>query len=688
MKQNFEATAQLPGPAARNLHLLSWEGTESLSGLFAYSLVAAAKRDVVVDFATMLGQPATVSVVEEGQPTRHFNGLIASARFEGPADDGYLSYRFDVVPWLWMGTHSANTRIFAKLPVADILTQVLGFFPGDRALNLSGSFVPREFCVQYAETDLDFASRLMESEGIYYFFRHAQGSHKLVLVNERSAHVNEFGLRHLSHEAGSGQAHDVVTRWSWRHQIRAGKVTLRDHNFELPSNQFEATHQVAQLPYPTFETYEFPAGLPWVGESDLGKLQEEAARIARLRLEGLRSDSVVVEGSTNALRLCAGARFELRDHPQAAQNAPYIVHSTSIRLRQSVPGSGAQEPPSFDCDFTAFPATVAFRPPRSTPKPRIQGVQTAVVTGADGQEIDVDKYGRVLVTFPWARAPSGTPAASCRVRVAQPAAGKGFGMVALPRVGQEVVVEFMGGDPDQPIIVGAVYNPDCMPPLALPDHQTVSTLRSHTRGGGDRDFNEIRFEDDPGKEYVYLQAQKDRIELVKETSRTEIGKDHHLTVKKDRKEIVEGEYHLSVTKAVKQQFDDEFSLKAKGEVALQSEAGYSLKTTGDTTVDATGAITLKTQDSLHLKVSMNGGLDAGTNVHIKGGANVVIEAGAQLTLKAGGSSIVLGPDGVSITGAMVKINSGGGPGSGSGVSPKSVKAPKAPAKPDETKDPV
>jgi type VI secretion system secreted protein VgrG len=307
-----------------------------------------------------------------------------------------------------------------------------------------------------------------------------------------------------------------------------------------------------------------------------------------------------------------------------------------------------------------------------------------VVGDGDPGDIIPDKYGRVNVQFHWDRLGKKDGQSSCWVRVASPSAGNGWGMISLPRLGQEVVVDFLEGDPDQPLITGRVHNAEQLPPYALPDNATVSTLKSRSKQGQADEFNELRFEDKAGSEYVLLHAQKDRLEFVEETLKSEIGKDEHRTVKNDRKEKVEGEYHLSVVKDAKQKFDGKLNIASAQDMLLKSDGLFSLKTAQDITGQSGAAISFKASTDLHLKMGSNIGADAGQNVHIKGGMNVVIEAGMQISIKAGGSSIVLGPDGVSITGAMVKINSGGSPGSGSGASPV---APTDPAKPDDPEVP-
>jgi type VI secretion system secreted protein VgrG len=343
----------------------------------------------------------------------------------------------------------------------------------------------------------------------------------------------------------------------------------------------------------------------------------------------------------------------------------------------------------FSCSFTAQASSDPFRPARITRKPTVAGPQTAMVTGAgDAGDIPTDKYGRVKVQFHWDRDGKKDDKTSCWLRVATSWAGNGWGAISLPRKGQEVVVAFLEGDPDQPLIVGSVYNAEQLPPYELPANATVSTVKSRSKKGAAAEFNEIRFEDKPGDEYVLLHAQKDRLEFVENTLRSQIDKDEHLVVKNDRFEEVGNDHHVTVKKDQKQKIDGELHQTVAKDMLFDGGAAWSLKAGKDITAEAGASISLKSATDMHLKIGTNLGTDAGQNVHIKGGMNVVIEGGMQVTIKAGASSIVLGPDGVSITGMMVKINSGGSPGSGSGASPVAPTKPTAPTAPEPPEDPL
>jgi type VI secretion system secreted protein VgrG len=681
---------QLQAGSNAALKFLGLEGTEEISRLFDYSLVALAKPTDAVVFADLLGKPAQVTVAPPGGAKRYYHGLISACSFEGSSGSN-VSYRFSVKPWLWLLARGTNVRIFQKITVPDILKKVFNEYGGQVEFNLTGSFRKREYCVQYRESDFNFVSRLMEEEGIFYFFKHAAGKHTLVVGNAPSVFVALQGLPKLPFRDTAG-AESAVRRWRWSEQIQTTKFTVRDHSFLAPAQTYEKSSTVTRShAMSSLAAYDYPAGLPpYPDESAVGPLGSEAEAIAKMRIEELQSRYALADGESNSTNVCCGARLKLDDHPVGAQNVEHVVLSTRISMRMSGWEAGASADTQHQCTFTAFAASVPFRPARITPKPIVAGPQTATVVGPAGEDIFVDKYGRVKVQFHWDREGKKDAASSCFIRVAQPSAGKGFGMVFLPRIGQEVVVDFLEGDPDQPLITGRVYNADQMPPYALPKEKTVSTIRSRSSGQGAAvaDHNELRFDDLKGSEYLLMHAQKNQLAFVKETTKSLVGKDEHHTVKNDRKEKVEGESHLTVTKDLKQKIDGKHNTTVKGDILVKSDGLYSLKTAQDITAQSGAAISMKSTGDLHLKIGANIGAVAAQNVHIKGGMNIVIEGGMQISIKAGGASVVLGPDGVSITGTMVKINSGGSPGSGGGASPVAPTDPQAPTAPDLPEDPL
>lgn len=673
------------------LRFLSMAGAEELSRPFEYSVVGLAKPDETIKFDDLLGKPLQVTAGVGMDNPRVYHGLVTAIAFERTVGS-YLGYKLTLRPWLWLLTRGAKVRIFQQKSVTEILAAVFGEYGGTFDDQTQATYRKREFCVQFRETDFNFVSRLMEDAGIFYFFKHEDGKHTLVFGDSPSVHVTMLGLASVDYHEDSHPSFRsaTVSRWRWSREIRTGKFAVRDYSFQTPAQNHNQT-ETAQVAHAqgTIEQYEYPAGLGTHEASGSG-LTGEAKAIARRRLEELRSRFAAAQALTSAVNLCTGARLKLAKHPVPDQNAEYVVFSTHVNMQLSGYEAGATDVTKHECEFSVFESKLPFRPERLTPRPRVAGPQTATVVGPSGEEIYVDKHGRVKLQFHWDREGAKDDKSSCFVRVAQPSAGKGWGMVFLPRIGQEVVVDFIEGDPDQPLVTGRVYNADNMPPYALPDKKTVSTIKSRsTKKGGATDFNEVRFDDLKGSEYLLMQSQKDKLEFVKETTKSQVGKDEHHTVKKNRKHKIEGEDHLTVVKDVKIKIDGKYNQKVAKDMLLATDGQHSLKAAKDITAEAGTAYSIKASTDVHVKGGKNVGVDGGMNVHVKGGMNVVIEAGMQLTLKAGANSIVIGPDGVSITGMpMVKVNSGGSGGSGSGASPVAPTAPDAPEAPEAPVDPL
>lgn len=663
------------------LRFASMSGQEEVSRLFDYQVTAISENRAIAANA-LLGKPVAVSLDQGKGRTRWFHGIAAAFASDG-TDGRFASYRITVRPWLWLLTRSADIRIFQDQSAPEIVQAVLAEYQGQVRLDLQGTHPKRRYCVQYRETDFNFVCRLLEEEGIFFWFEHAADRHTLVLADHAGVHAPLPGFERIVLRPGPRAvgAPTAIQQWLVRHEIQPGRMVLTDYDFEKPATSLLSDPAALRRghAHADLEVYDAPGG-------HLDKAR--GGELARLRLEEAASRHARCSGQGDSSGLAAGGRFALAEHPQAPQNTDYLVLATQIDMQLADEASGSDET-RFLCRFALQPLAEPFRPPRLTPKPSVAGPQTAVVVGkGEAGDIVPDKYGRVQVQFHWDRLGKKDGAKTCWVRVASPSAGNGFGMISLPRLGQEVVVDFLEGDPDQPLITGRVHNAAQMPPYELPANASVSTLKSRSVKGPVDAFNELRFEDKKGSEYVWLQAQKDRFEVVEETLKSEIGHHEHRTVKKDRKEKIEGEHHLTVKKAVKQKYEAKFSNETTGDILLKGGAGYSLKIGQGIAAEAGQGISLKAGTDLHLKIGTNSALDSGMNVHVKGGMNVVIEGGMQVTIKAGPSSVVLGPDGVSITGPMVKINSGGAAGAGSGASPVAPTAPEAPTDPELPKDPL
>jgi type VI secretion system secreted protein VgrG len=629
---------------------------EELGRLFEYELDLLSEN-ANLKLAEVLGKPMTVSLERLDGGERYFNGYVSRFRHSGPYGR-YSAYQATLRPWLWFLTRTADCRIFQNTTVPDILKKIfkdLGFT--DFKDRLSATYTAREYCVQYRETDFNFVSRLMEQEGIYYYFQHIDGKHTLVLADAISAHEAAPGCQQLPYEAVSGQSfrrREAVSEWSVTQQVEPGAYALNDFDPTAPKKNLQSRRTIArQHAQANLEIYDYPGGY----------LQSSGGEFySRIRIEELQSEYERVQGWTNAREFKVGALFKLTEYPRQDQNREYLVVSAAYTLQSDEfesTGAGAGE--EYACSFTALDSQQVYRPRCLTPRPIVQGPQTAVVVGKSGEEIWTDKYGRVKVQFHWDREGKSDENSSCWVRVSHPWAGKNWGSIAIPRIGQEVIVDFLEGDPDRPIITGRVYNGDNMPPYGLPTKGTVTTLKSNSSKGGGG-FNEIRLEDEKGKEQLFIHAQYNQDNRVLNDSLEWVGNDRHLMVKKDLKEQVDGNQHLTV----------------KGDQKEQVDGSQNLSVKGDQKQDVKGTVSMKAGQDMQQKVGMKHAIDAGMEIHLKGGMNVVIEAGLTVTLKAGGGFVVVGPTGVTISGTPVLINSGGSAGSGGGCSPQSPGAPEAP----------
>ena len=637
------------------LLLERFAGEEGLSTPFLFTLDMVSENPDV-DPEALLRKPVCVSVVLPDDSERFIHGRIRRFVQLGRTD-ALTSYRAEVVPWLWFLSLGSDCRIFQQMSVPEIVEQVfgdLGF--SDFSVRTSGTYAKRDYCVQYRETHLDFVSRLLEEEGIFYFFEHASDKHTLVLADATSAIRPCPGQERAPLREGGGyQDADVVRSVMIERAARTGKVALTDYNFETP---FASLAALSSGDAPE-ERYDFPGSY---GERDAGD------RYARLQLEAHETGVETLRGTSSCRAFQSGYRFTLQDHYRREANKAY----TLVRVRHEAGSGGfaADGGDTFDYqnEFECIPHAVPYRPLRDTPRPIVHGSQTAVVVGPSGEEIYVDKYGRVKVQFHWDRKGQKNESSSCWMRVASTWAGKNWGFIQIPRIGQEVIVDFLEGDPDQPIVTGRVYNADQMPPYALPANGTQSGLKTRSsKQGGEANFNELRFEDKKGSEEVYLHAEKDWNTMVEHDHTRTVGNDETLTVKHDRTRLVEHDEKVTVkndrTKTIEHdetitvqndrsatiQHDDTLTISNKLATSVGMDESRSVGGKRETSVSMDDKLDVGM--NLEHKASMNGLLDAGMNLTLQAGMNLELKAGVSIKLTAGASSIELGPAGITIQGA-------------------------------------
>ncbi len=702
---------------AEDLLFRSMNGTEELGRPFIYELeLLSPKEDITLD--DVLGQEACVTLDLPSGGQRFFHGYVTHFAQIGRRGD-YAAYSMQLRPWLWLLTRTADCRIFQQKTAPDIIKAVFrehGF--SDFKDSLNGSYRTWEYCVQYRETDFNFVSRLMEQEGIYYYFTHEDGKHTLVLSDSYGAHSPLEGYAQIPYYPPSKAVRDEhVYDWYLEKSVRPGKYVLRAYDFRKPKANLEVNSVVSRSHgQADYEVFDYP-----------GEYFErsEGENYARARIEELQTEYERVRGVCNARGVCTGGLFKLTEYPRKDQNREYLVvwsrHTVSLGEYESSAGEGLQ----FKCTFNAMDSGTPYRVPRLTPKPVVQGPQTALAVGPSGQEIWTDKYGRVKLQFHWDRYGKADENSSCWVRVAQVWAGSSWGAMHIPRIGQEVIVDFIEGDPDRPIVTGRVYNADNMPPYGLPDNKTQSGLKSRSSmSGNGENFNEIRFEDLKGSEEMYIHAEKnqtivvendksesvghDNTESVKNNEKIDVGVDQTVTIGNDQSTKVGNNQKLDVgvnrTKSVGANetitvganrsssvggnesatvanqrthnvgINESINVGAAQEISvggLQSltvgavqtisvGANQSTSVGGAQSLEVSGARSISVGADQSTSVSGGRTAEIGSDDSIKAGKNFTLEAGDSITIKTGSASISMKEDGtIEIKGKNISIDGSG-----------------------------
>jgi type VI secretion system secreted protein VgrG len=691
----------LTTPLGQDTILLSgFSGTESISELFRFELELLADNRLFIPFDQLLGQAVSFGVnvlPNDAAYQRDFSGVCIRVS-QGGRDQNFTRYTLTVVPRFWLLTQNFQSRIFQHISVPDILKQVLSGL--DVEYHLQGGFEERDYCVQYQESDFHFAARLMEEEGIFYFFDFTPGSHKLILANAPAYHPEiKFDSTLIYEELSGGvRTEERISSWQKFQDLRSGKYTLWDHCFELPHKHLESqttvidsvpvgtvTHKMKVGGNEDLEIYEHPGlyaqrfdGIDRGGSPQAGEVQKifvDNKRTVGIRMQQAENPMLLIEGSSNCRQLAGGHRFALTRHFNA--DGVYVIVSITHSAEE---GDFRTDPNSVETHygnhFSCIPFGLPFRPARKTPRPFIRGCQTAVVVGPAGEEIFTDQYGRVKVQFHWDRQGQYDANSSCWIRVGTAWAGRNWGWITTPRIGQEVIVDFLEGDPDQPIITNSVYNADMMPPYILPEHKTVSTWKSRsTLQGTPANYNELRYEDRIGQEQLYLHAERDKDERTKKESREWVGASRHMIVVEDQKELVDadkhqeikGELHVEVVKDThmhhkakllehidddhertidgddyvkiakstnikigkdhKEAIDGDMSLTVKGDRKESVEGSFSCAITGDSKSSVEGG-----QD-LSVTGDQKTSIDGGQDLSVKGDQKTSVEGDVSLQIK-------------------------------------------------------
>ncbi|MCW5753955.1 MAG: type VI secretion system tip protein VgrG [Phycisphaeraceae bacterium] len=657
------------------LLLHAFHGVERLGRLFQYDLELLSEH-TRIDPNKLLGQPACVRV-DTPHGDRWFHGIVT--RFVVARSDSHLhTYRATLRPWLWMLTRTTDCRIFQDMTVPQILTEVFRTFGfADVRHHLTHDYAQREYCVQYRESAFDFVSRLMEEEGIYYQFEHTDDRHVLVLHDSSIGHTlaRGCGKLPLRDQARGAGAIDSVWNWACDHQVLPGALSLEAFDFKDPSkplrvrDRFERDHA-----HDEYEVFDYSTRYD---DQDIGD------RLARVRLESIQAAHRITTAETDARHISTGKLIRLRRSRSAAVDEPLLITAATYRLRNDAFDAHTQSPgePVFQCAFEALPLGVPYRVPQTTPRPEIRGPQTAIVVGPAGQEIYVDEHARIKVQFHWDRYGRADESSSCWIRVSQPWAGKGYGGLAIPRIGQEVIVEFLEADPDRPIVTGRVYNAASMPPVSnagrdkqakpgekpYPSPQSVkeaammTSIRSQSLGGSGG-HNEITMNDTAGAEGLFIKAQMDEVHIVGNDRLDMVGNNEAREVGNDRarkvgnNEVVEigvnamekvgTDKIVDVGNTLVIQAGTSITLKCGASMIHMNQAGFI--TISGTVINVAGAANCNMAAPV---TSVTGGLLMMTN-----GAINMVNGAALTTVNSGGKASVKAAGDAMVQGATVKLN--------------------------------
>ena len=652
--------------AQQTFHVLHLEGAETLSEIYEFKLLLAAEAHDI-ELSEVVGKPALVTLARD-EGARHLHGIVCTFRQQS-RHRKFTLYQATLVPQVWRLQYVQDSRIFQDLTTEEIVTQVLeqaGIDSSSFEIQLEqNASTPRlNYCVQYRESHWAFISRLLEEQGFYYFFQHSRDRHRLIIGNSYLFHPPISGDAHVPFHPPDSTlpSQEHVHHFSMAETVRPTRVTLSDHSLLRPSVDLETGRGAsAKGRDATLEVYDFPAEY---------SVSEVGRKRAQVRLEELQVSRKVGEGQGDCVRFCAGFHFSLEGHfnPRYASQE-YLLSGVRhlVRKEADLDSGEVQDTGMYENRFTCIPRKVPFRPEQVTPRPSPRGVQTATVVGPEGEEIYTDELGRVKVQFHWDRLGSYNEKSSCWIQVSQAWASQSFGAVFLPRIGDEVIVDFMEGDPDRPIITGRVYHAQNVPPLKLPDNKSQSTIKSNTTpdGGG---HNEIRFEDKQGKEELHTHAQRNQREVIRNNMSTSVGGSQTVSVG--------GDQSVSVGKNRELKVGEDHGISVTGSEDVYIGEARNLEVTGDCTHTVTeGNQTVKVEAGDQLvQVKNKRAVEVlGESHHVsrgvytittKGKISVVstddliyMKATKRIAFQVGENYIVIAPEGIKIQGDVVKINS-------------------------------
>ncbi len=669
---------QFSSPLGKDVLLIeSLDGVEGISRLFQFQAELLAAAGTEIDPKAIVASKVTVAIsLNDVQGTRWISGIVSS--FEQCAGDADFDiYRASIVPSMWQLTLSENCRVFQNKTVLEIAKAVIGEYGLSIADRTAQSYKPLDYCTQYSESDFHFVSRILEESGICYWFEHTDQDNKIVLGDGRNAYQNcplsaqvHYALNEKGEEGSYGSA---VMEFTATSTMVTGKHSTRDYDFRTYApHDVPAKNSASEFGKNGFESYRYPAGEEGYVKETGKQLSSPDFATLFLETDVLSSDATaeVYNGMANARSFSAGYTFGMEKHPRSAWNRTYLLTSVSHQASQvpSYRSDAAAYGSGYTNRFSAVSSDIVFKPAKTATKPRIYGPQTAFVVAPSGEEMYIDKLGRVCIQFFWDKLRKPNTVDNTWVRVAQSWAGNGWGTFFWPRLKDEVVVQFLDGDPDNPVIVGSVYNGVNVPKYKLPDHSTRSgVVTRSSKQGSAKNANELRFEDKMGSEQIFLNAERDMDHRTEREHRRFVGAKDHLVVQGNRLEKFGADRHCQVQGQSVEKIGGKSDIDIGSDLNEKVGSNYSLKV----------------GSNAGEKVGENYSVDAGMQIYMKAGMTVVIESGMELCLKGAGGFITIGPDGIAISGSMVMINSGGAAVPGS---PAMLSDPGAPAIPDMADD--
>ncbi len=610
------------------LLLTSIDGIESISDVFEFEIQVLSKNHSIKP-EQLIGKPATVTI--QNDLKRTFNGFISRFVYGEVKSDNLRTYQLTMVPWLWFLTKTNEHRIFQNKTTKDIVTQVfsdLGF--NDFKFKATGNTTPREYCVQHNESDFDFISRLLEEDGIAYYFEHIKDSHMMHIVDAQNAYsfCKETDLEYSK----GNQPNTQINRWEHRYEFRKGKWTLDDYDFFSPgTDQLKSKDSTSK--YAKVKSYEHYEYTPYHDFTGINDLTEK-----RIQAEEVPMDTI--QASSDCSSFYAGGKFTLKKHAVKEEQGDYVITSIHHRASDDSYLAGHEGSSEYANDFMCIPEKVYYRPALMHSKPWMQGPQSATVVGPSGEEIYIDELGRIKVQFHWDREGKRNENSSCFLRVMQPWAGNGWGTSFIPRIGMEVVVNFFDGDPDRPIVTGSLYNGDNSIPF---NSKTQSGIRTRsTKEGSASNCNEFRFDDLKGAEQIFVHAElnmdtevendethsvdHDRTKTIGNDENSSIGNDRNKSVGNNQSESIGKDKTIDVGTNHTESIGKNMSISVGDN--LNEQVGKKIL------IDAGDQITLQT-GAASITMKKNGDITIkGKNIVVQGSSNVNVKAASNITLKA------------------------------------------------------